>query len=238
MTNRAEERIPEAAARIPVRRGELALALQEVLTVVCRLRAGRTVGGDPVTFRQSVKRWLAGAARKSEQNGYSEEAIVRAGYATVAFLDESVLNSSDSMFSEWHRRPLQEEIFGEFLGGERFFQNLDELQREADSEELADVLEVYLLCLALGFQGQYAAMGPSGRQELRHYWERGRDRVIGIRGAWGELSPSWSLPPFEDSPIGLDRVTRWLLGMAAGGIVFLGALWLVFFWILRQGSLS
>ena len=86
--------------------------------------------------------------------------------------------------------------------------------------------------------GQYAAMGPGGRHQLRQYWERGRDRVIGIRGAWGELSPAWSLPPFEDSPIGLDRVTRWLLGVAAGGVVLLGALWILFRWILRQGPLS
>ena len=36
--------IPETASRVPIRRGELGLALQEVLTVVCRLKAGRTSG--------------------------------------------------------------------------------------------------------------------------------------------------------------------------------------------------
>ncbi|MGD2120810.1 MAG: type IVB secretion system protein IcmH/DotU [Gemmatimonadota bacterium] len=236
MANHTQDTIAETAARIPVRRGELALGLQEVLTVVCRLRAGRTVGGDPVVFRERVKRWLATAAREARNKGYSQEAIVRAGYGLIAFLDESVLNSSDPMFAEWHRRPLQEEIFGEFLGGERFFQNLDDLQREPDSDELADVLEVYLLCLALGFQGQYAAMGPSGRQELRHYWERGRDRVVGIRGAWGELSPSWSIPPLETGPKELDGVTKWLLAGSAAGLGLFGILWVVFFMVLRQGA--
>jgi type VI secretion system protein ImpK len=232
------QRVPETAPRVSLRRGELALALQEVLTVVSRLRAGRAVGGDPDAFRENVKQWLAGAARRSEQLGYSEESIVLAGYAVVALLDEAVLNSSDRMFSEWHRRPLQEEIFGEFLGGERFFQNLDELHRKPDSEDLADVLEVYLLCLALGFQGQFAAMGPGGRHELRHHWERGRDRIIGIRGAWGDLSPSWSIPPYYDEPVGLDRVTRWLLGAAMASVAFFAGLWVCFFLVVRLFELS
>ena len=63
MASHAQDQNQDTSARIPARRGELALALQEVLTVVCRLRAGRTVGGDPVVFRERVKRWLAAAAR-------------------------------------------------------------------------------------------------------------------------------------------------------------------------------
>lgn len=230
-SSQTSDTVPQTASRVPVRRGELGLALQEVLTVVCRLRSGRTVGGDGEVFRESVRLWLAGAAQRCDQLGYSEEFIVLAGYAVTAFLDESVLNSSDPMFSEWHRRPLQEEIFGEFLGGERFFQNLDELQRQPDSEDLADLLEVHLLCLGLGFQGQYGAMGPGGRHELQTYWDRTRDRVLGIRGAWGDLSPTWSIPPYYQSSPGLDRTTRWLLGGAAAAVIFVGVLWTSFYFI-------
>lgn len=231
-------RVPAPPSGASRRRGELALALQEVLTVVCRLRAGRTVGGDPDAFRENVKQWLAAAARQSEQRGYAQDSIVLGGYAVIAFLDESVLNSPDPMFSEWHRRPLQEEIFGEFLGGERFFQNLDEIHRQPDSEELADLLEVHLLCLALGFQGQFGAMGAGGRHELRHHWERGRDRVLGIRGAWGDLSPSWSIPSYYDEPVGLDRVTRGLLWGAVVAAGLFAALWVVFFLVIRLFDLS
>jgi len=229
---------PTTAGGIPVRRGDLALALQEVLTVICRLKSGRAVGRDPNTFRETVRQWLAGAALRSDQDGYAEDFIVLAGYAVTAFLDEAVLNSSDPMFSEWHRKPLQEEVFGEFLGGERFFQNLDDLHRKPDSEELADLLEVYLLCLGLGFQGQYGAMGPGGRQELKMYWTRARDRIIGIRGTWGDLSPSWSIPPAYATPPGLDRTTRWLLGGTAVTVVLVGFLWIAFFLIIRSFELS
>ncbi|MFC1661559.1 DotU family type IV/VI secretion system protein [Gemmatimonadota bacterium] len=231
----AHKQVPATAAGVPIRRGELALSLQEILTVICRLRAGRPVGSDAGAFRESVKQWLATGAREGEEVGYPEESIVLAGYAVIAFLDESVLNSSDPMFSEWHRKPLQEETFGEFLGGERFFRNLDDLLRQPDSEDLADLLEVYLLCLTLGFQGQYGAMGPGGRHELRHYWEKGRDRVIGIRGAWGDLSPSWTLPSYEELPAEIDPLTRWLTGAAVATLVFFGVLWVCFFLILRLG---
>ena len=224
-----------AGAAIPEQRGRLALLLEEVLTVVCRLRADKPMGSDPDVFRERVKSWLSRAAREAAEAGYSEESITMAGYAVIAFLDESVLNSPQTMFSEWPRRPLQEEIFGEFLGGEAFFANLEHLLNQGDSEELGDVLEVYLLCLLLGFQGRYAA---GGQGELDAYKRRARDKVVRIRGAWGDLSPSWAPPPPAPTPRGMDRVTRWLAGSAAVVALFFLVLWLAFFVILRVDNVS
>jgi len=142
------------SATLPERRGFLALRLEEVLTVICRLRVDKPVGSDPEVFRERVKKWMSKAAREAGEAGYAEDTITMAGYAVIAFLDESVLNSPQPMFSEWPRRPLQEEIFGGFLGGEAFFENLEHLLNQPDSEELGDLIEVYLLCLSLGFQGR------------------------------------------------------------------------------------
>ncbi|MFH1765572.1 MAG: DotU family type IV/VI secretion system protein [Gemmatimonadota bacterium] len=220
---------------IPERRGMLALFLEEVLTVICRLRVDKPVGSDPVVFRDRVKRWFSNAAREAAEAGYSEESVTMAGYAVIAFLDESVLNSPQPMFSEWPRRPLQEEIFGEFLGGEAFFSNLEHLLNQADSEELGDLIEVYLLCLSLGFQGRYAA---GARSELDGFKRRSRDKIVRIRGAWGDLSPSWSSPPPVGTSSGMDRVTRWIAGSAAAVSLFFGLLWLAFFVILRLDGVS
>ncbi len=217
-------------AAIPERRGKLALFLEEVLTVICRLRVNKPVGSDPEVFRDRVKKWLSKAARDAGEAGYSEDSITMAGYAVIAFLDESVLNSPQPMFSEWPRRPLQEEIFGEFLGGEAFFGNLEHLLNQSDSEQLGDVIEVYLLCLSLGFQGKYAA---GARSELDGFRRRSRDKIVRIRGAWGEISPSWSPPPAVDASSGMDRVSRWMAGSAAVVSLCFGLLWLAFFVILR-----
>jgi type VI secretion system protein ImpK len=213
----------------------LALLLEEVLTVICRLRTDKPVGSDPEVFRERVKKWLSKAAREAAEAGYAEDTVTMAGYAVIAFLDEAVLNSSQPMFSEWPRRPLQEEIFGEFLGGEAFFENLEHLLNQGDSEELGDLIEVYLLCLSLGFQGRYAA---GGRGELDHFRTRSRDKVVRIRGAWGDLSPSWSPPPTTDTSPGMDRVTRWMAGSAVAVSGFFFLLWLVFFVILRLDDVN
>jgi type VI secretion system protein ImpK len=224
-----------SSAALPERRGHLALLLEEVLTVICRLRTNKPVGSDPEVFRERVKKWLSRAARKAAEAGYAEDTITMAGYAVIAFLDESVLNSPQAMFSEWPRRPLQEEIFGEFLGGEAFFTNVNHLLSQPDSQELGDVLEVYLLCLMLGFQGRYAT---GGQGELDAFKRGIRDKIVRIRGAWGDLSPSWSPPPPVQAPSGMDRVTRWLAGSAAGAALFFAVLWLAFFVILRVDGVS
>ena len=222
-------------AILPDRRGHLALLLEEVLTVICRLRVNKPVGSDPEVFRERVKKWLSKAAREAGSAGYAEDTITMAGYAVIAFLDESVLNSPQPMFSEWPRRPLQEEIFGEFLGGEAFFENLEHLLNQPDSEELGDLIEVYLLCLSLGFQGRYAA---GNRGELDGFKTRSRDKVVRIRGAWGDLSPSWTPPLAVAAPSGMDRATRWMAVSAAAVSVLFGLLWLVFFVILRLDKVS
>ena len=83
-----------------------------------------------------------------------------------------------------------------------------------------DVLEVYLLCLMLGYRGRYGS-GSSG--ELRGLVTDTREKIRRIRGGDRELSPSWR-------PTGADRVgggsdpwvRRLLLGAAAcGGLALL-----------------
>lgn len=214
------------------RRGQLALALQEVLTATERLRANRQVAADADSFRQHIKQVLALAEQEGRRAGYTDEEVRLVLYAVITFLDESVLNSTQVMFADWPRRPLQDEIFGGHLGGELFFQNLQALLARPDSEDLADVLEVYQLCLLLGFHGRYSA-GESG--ELQMLVSRVAEKIQRIRGPFGELSPSWK-PPAGDIPsAGGDPWLR-RLGFTAIGIFALAAvLFVVFTLSLRSG---
>ena len=174
-----------------VRRGQLALALQEVLTATVRLRANRQVAADAESFRRHVKQVMAAAEQEARRAGYSDDQVRLALYAVVTFLDESVLNSTQPMFADWPRRPLQDEIFGGHLGGELFFQNLQQMLALPDSEDLADVLEVFQLCMLLGFHGRYSAADGG---ELRMLIGRVAEKMERIRGGYGELSPSWRPP--------------------------------------------
>lgn len=191
--------------------GRLALAFQEAFTVAVRLRSDRQVATDSASFRRRVKQLLLRADREARSAGYEPGLVRLAVYAYVAFLDESVLNSASPMFADWPRKPLQEEVFGDHRAGETFFENLRRLLGRPDSRELADLLEVYLLCLLLGFRGRFGS-GEGG--ELHALVSKVRDRLRRIRGVPGDLSPSWALPEGEEAPAIRDPWVR-RLGLAA-----------------------
>lgn len=217
-------RQPPPREATPSRRGQLALVLQEVLTATVRLRANRQVAADAESFRGHVKHLLSGAQREARRLGYSSDDVALALYAVVAFLDESVLNSAQPMFSSWPSRPLQEEIFGGHMGGEVFFQHLRQLLASQDSENLADVLEVFHLCLLLGFQGRYST---TDRGELRGLSTAAGEKIRRIQGSFGELSPAWALPSGETVPRARDPWLSVLLILAV--TTFVGV-WLLFGW--------
>src|SRR5215472_9070469 len=111
-----------------VRRPEnLALIFQEVLTAIERLRANRQGVTDANAFRHHTHEALRTAANQALATGYTADDARFATFATVAFLDESVLNSQNPIFADWVRKPLQEELFGTHVAGEVFFQNLQKL---------------------------------------------------------------------------------------------------------------
>lgn len=216
-------------------RGQLALALQEILTATVRLRANRPVATDAGSFRNHVKQLLSTADREARHMGYSPDDIALALYAVVTFLDESVLNSSQAMFSDWPSRPLQEEIFGGHMGGEIFFQHLKQLLTRQDSEELADVLEVFLLCLMLGFRGRYSGADQGEVYSLRTAIQ---EKLSRIRGSFGELSPSWALPGQERLPRSRDRWLPWLSVAAVLAVLAAAGLYLWFRTTLDSGVMD
>jgi type VI secretion system protein ImpK len=136
------------------------------------------------------------------------------------------------MFADWGRRPLQEEVFGGHTGGELFFQYLQQLLGRQDSEDLADVLEVYLLCLLLGFKGRYSVTHGTELQVIAGHVAQKIERA---RGKPGELSPRW-----RPSTLGLgtprDRLLP-KLAIGAGAMAALAAVLFLFFALtLRSGA--
>jgi type VI secretion system protein ImpK len=224
---------PAAGLGASPRRGQLALAMQEALTATVRVRADRQVAADAESFRQHVKQVLAAADQEARRAGYSDEDVRFALYAVVAFLDESVLNSTQRMFAEWPRRPLQDEIFGGHLGGELFFQNVQHMLTRPDSDDLADVLEVYQLCMLLGFHGRYSA-SESG--ELGMLMNRVAEKMQRIRGGFGALAPAWALPPGTISSGGRDPWARRLGYAALGAAALAVVLFVVFHFSLGSGA--
>ena len=167
------------AAPPPLRANSLALAFQDVITVVLRVRYRTQRVSDATGFRDSIRKMIASAASEGRRLGYSDATTQMALYAIVGFLDESVLNSGDPVFQEWARRPLQEEMFGGHFAGEYFFKHTNDLLNQSDSAEVADALELHAVCLLLGYRGKYA-FGDNG--EIAQIIRRIREKIGRIRG--------------------------------------------------------
>jgi type VI secretion system protein ImpK len=206
----------------------MGILLQEAITIAVRLRADRQVAASADAFREQVKGLLSVVDRDARRMGYGGDDVRLSIYAVIAFLDEIVLASRQPMFQGWNRRPLQEEIFGDHVAGETFFLNLAELGNRQDSEDLADVLEVYQTCLLLGFRGKFAA-NPEGLQGLQ---SGVAERIQRIRGAPPLVGPDAPLPKGESPPRLRDP---WILRLGVATLVVLllaVALFMVFRWSL------
>lgn len=191
----------------------LALAFQELLTAVARLRAHRQHVSGADVFRDQVRQAIRVAGQDAQRLGYADEDIKLATFAVVAFLDESVLNLQNPVFADWVRKPMQEELFGRHTAGEIFFDQLKQLLGRRETPELADVLEVYQLCLLLGFVGRYSI---SGRGELHGVIEAVGGKIARVRQASEGISPMWRLPEGGFAQGGADPWVRRLAWTAGG----------------------
>lgn len=221
---------PQPAQRRPE---NLAFVFQELLTVGERLRASRQQVSDAASFRAQLWAGVKLADEEARRRGYSAEDIELAIFAVVAFLDESILNTRLPVFADWPRQPMQEERYGHHVAGEIFFQNLQKLLGRTDSQELADLLEVYYLCLLLGFAGKYS-MG--GRGELRSIAAQAGEKIQRIRRTGAEIAPGWRLPGNETArAAGADPwVMRLMIG-AGFCFVLMLILFLGFYFLLGSG---
>jgi len=214
------------------RQWSLAVAFQEVFTAIARLRSGRQAVSDAATFRNQMKHALQSAEQEARNGGYPPEDVKLAVFATVAFLDESVLNSQNPIFADWSRMPLQEELFGVHVAGEVLFQNLKQILSRPDSTATADLVEVYVLCLLLGYRGRY---GLSGGAELAQIIDVSRQRIARVRGQL-QFAPSVWLPNEPPARKAVDRWVRGLAFAAAAMLVLCILLFVGYYAILSSGA--
>ena len=196
------------------------------------MRARRQTIPDAESFRRKTKTALQQVERDAIAGGYHSEDIRDTHFAVVAFLDEVVLNSNDPVRVEWERQTLQEELSGKTEAGLVFFEKLESFLARRDSQHLADLLEIYLLCMLLGFQGRYSA-APG---ELDALVERARKRIDRIRGRSARLSPGGDLPPERQAVETVATKARYTRPEAIAAYVVVVAI--VLFLILKLSLIS
>lgn len=197
------------------RRPNLAFCFQELFTAIVRVRFNLQNVPDADAFRANAKDLIRIGYQYAAGRGYTVEDVKLASFAIVAFLDESVLTSRNPVFSAWSRSTLQHDLFGEHMAGETFFKHIQLLLSRRDSVETVDVLEIYHLCMLLGYRGRYG----SNDGELRAIMESIKGKTNRVRGANLPISPAWALPGDPPLPRRRDPWLRrlvWITALAAG----------------------
>ena len=138
-------------------------------------------------LRQLVDRLLAEMEQRGASLRYSERQVKAVKFALVAFVDETLLSNDFPSREAWEKFPLQLQYFDEHLAGDTFFTRLDALLKHVETE--ADVVEVYYLCLLLGFNGKYR-IGEKG--QLADIIRKTADQLRRVgRLSENELSVHW-----------------------------------------------
>ncbi|KPX47551.1 type IVB secretion system protein IcmH/DotU [Pseudomonas syringae pv. tagetis] len=183
------EAVMQGAAAAATEKPTLKDLVRDFITMALIVRRGRQAI-SVTAFEASVDTFFANLERQARSANYSVEQVKDAQYALCAFLDESVLRSGDNdMRRHFEMEPLQFRYFGVHLAGEGFFEKIELLR--ADVKKNLDVLEVYHLCLALGFEGKF---GLGQKDQLRYLANTLGQDIARYRKTPKALSPDWALP--------------------------------------------
>ena len=177
---------------------------------------------DADTFRERIKHFLTAFERGATRLQADAEDVYACKYAFCATVDEVVLMSGFKVRDAWQRLPLQLQFFGEQLAGEQFFERLEVLRREGARRVQA--LEVFHMCLLLGFQGKYLL---EGSEKLNYLTARLGDEIARMKGQGAAFAPHWAAPDKVQNQL-KNEVPLWVVGSVFGLMAlagFLGLRW-------------
>lgn len=180
------------------------------------LRDGGTIT-DEARFSDSMAALIAEVDQRARKAGIDPDETLAAKYAFCAALDETVMRYQPQIRAAWESRPLQLRLFGDQLAGEQFFDRLDELRMKG--REHLQALEVYHMCLLLGFRGRYSI---NGVEKLGYISARLGEEIARMRGGARSFAPRAARPDQVANMLRRD-LSLWLLSavfLLAGGAAY------------------
>lgn len=210
----AQAAAPVLPAALPaVGANPLIAAAAPVLGAAIRI-GGTARQPDPDRLKRGMVEAIRAFEQRALTTGLDTKSLRAARYALCATIDDLVLSTPWGSTSSWTAQSLTSIFHNEVSGGERFFEILEQMQKELARH--AEVVELMYLCLTIGFEGRYRVMprGAAALAELRDGLYRSiRQR----RGEFErELSPHWRGIAAGYKPLG-SRVPIWILATATLG---------------------
>jgi type VI secretion system protein ImpK len=161
-------------------------------------------------FSKKMHQYLTEFERQAKEAGAQLQDVHAAKYAFCAAIDEAILQSNFAIKDDWYLAPLQRMLFGDQLAGTNFFEHLEGLRQ--DGHHRIQALEVFHLCLLLGFRGKYYF---EGEEKLGFLIAKLGDEIARIRSKRAGFSPFWAIP--DNVKHSLKReYSLWSLGVLFG----------------------
>ena len=187
--------------------------------LILQLRASSDFG-DIEVLRRRIIDLLGDIEREALAAGIPAEDLKRVKFALVAFIDETLLSSDGPQQERWMSEPLQSQLYNRYDLGEVFFERLAKMREQPEAH--AEVLEVYYLCMTLGFKGKYQLHEQERLREIIEttYEELRRTPGLGT----GPLSPHGT-PRDQATAEFKSKLPAWVLAVAAvaiGVLLYLG----------------
>jgi type VI secretion system protein ImpK len=200
----------------------LLTAAGPLLALLSQLRA-TTHHADRPGLQRQLLGLIGEFEERARASGVSRPQVTAARYLLCTFIDEVIAATPWGAHAPPGTRGLLQEFHEDESGATKVFELLDKLS--ADAQAHAPLLELFYVCFALGFEGQYAQK-PNGRVELDALAARLLERVrpgSQDRPAHGmrTLSSRWA-GETKRGPT-LTLVPLWLT-VVVGAALVLGAL--------------
>jgi type VI secretion system protein ImpK len=211
---RPQASVPAVAGMPTAGGGRISDAFASVFALILQLRASHDFG-DPAALRQRAEALLDQATARARAGGAETTDVREAEFCLVAFLDEAVLTSEWPGRDGWAAHPLQLSRYERYDAGEAFFDRLRVLLGQTGRDE---VLEVYYLCIALGYKGRYQI---HGREVLGQLVEDLQGRLARAPGGGARALAPHALPRGPAAVAEAGGFPTWALFVGAAVLVAL-----------------
>ena len=171
---------------------------------------------DNADFINKMTLFLDDFTRGAKKQDAAADDIDAAKYAFCAAVDEIMLHSQFGIRDAWEQRPLQMVVFGDQLAGKNFFNRLESLRVRGSAHLQA--LEVFHMCLLLGFQGRY---NVDGLEKLSYLTARLGDEIRHMKGKSAGFAPHAERPDQISHKLRND-VPLWVMASVFALICALG----------------
>lgn len=205
-----------------VNKNDLVAFAGPVFDLILRLKSGIVAPSN--SLRPQVAALLEDFERRAERYRFSHKIIQVSKFALASFVDETVLTNNFPLRDEWEKYPLQLEYFGEQLAGNKFFDKLSAMLKQIEATQ--DAVEIYYVCMLLGFKGRYAIYEKDKLLAIMQTTANALVKVGKIRPV--ELSPNW-LANDQPEPPKKKGMPVWAKIGAAGGLGLAFIVYLVMF---------